>query len=480
MAVTKILACRARLDMLINYVLNGDKTEDKILTAYCDVTDISPYLVMKKTKEDALRPDGVLGYHIIQAFAPGEIEPEQALEIAKRFCEEHLWGYEAVIGVHVDKSHIHAHIAFNSVNKYTGEKYHSNAKTYYEQIRGTSDRLCREYGLSVIMRGETAKAVTYAEWLREQKGQPTYKSMLEADIRLAVTQAAGYGHFLMLMEHMGYEIKHGKHLSFRLRGTGNFIRPGRKDDAFTEEGIRAAIDGQLEGAWAALGQGSAGMGLGAWKSVAPRVRPFVPFKPKGKLKGFMALYVQYLYLLGKIRKQEYPPKMTPRLRQELMRFEQYKLQFRFLRTHGIENAEQLDAHQEQAETKLAAQTKRRIILNAQKKNRKPLYEALAAEQALRPAKELYATGFTGAEDEFAAYMDAAALLDGCGISREQLSQEKGKAYQAIADINTEIKTVRNEISMCQAIRERTPRMEQDIASTTTKQKQEVKDHGIRR
>ena len=38
MAITKILARNARLDAAINYVINGDKTEDHILTAYlnCD------------------------------------------------------------------------------------------------------------------------------------------------------------------------------------------------------------------------------------------------------------------------------------------------------------------------------------------------------------------------------------------------------------------------------------------------------------
>lgn len=468
MAITKILARRARLDVLVGYVLNGDKTDDKILTAYQNVTEWNPYLAMKQTKTDAGKTDGVQAYHIIQSFAPGEISPEQALEIAQKFCEEYLRGYEAVIGVHVDKNHVHAHIAFNSVNKFTREKYHSNAKTYYEQIRGISDRLCQEYGLSVIMRGETAQAVSYAEWLREKKGQPTYKGMLNADILSAIEQAADYGHFLMLMEHNGYEIKHGKYLSFRMRGTDNFIRPGRKDIQFSEQGIRAAIAGQLEAAEAGL------------RPVTPIRKPYAPFRPKSKLSGFVALYVHYLYLLGKIRKQEYPPRMTPRLKQELMRFEGYKEQFRFLRINGIESEEQLASYQSQAETKLAGLTKQRTILNVQKKKHKLLYDALADEQSLRPAKELYASGFSGAEDEFGQYMDAVKLLDGCGISRERLSRKKAEAYQAIADINDAIKATRQEISLCQAIRERTPRMEKDIASITPKQREVTKEHGIRR
>lgn len=469
MAVTRILARRARLDVLVNYVLNGDKTEDRILTAYCEVTEQNPYLAMKQTKVDALREGGVQGYHIIQSFAPGEIPPEQALEIARRFCDEHLPGYEAVIGVHVDRRHVHAHIAFNSVHKYRWEKYHSNARTYYEQIRGTSDKLCREYGLSVIMRGEPSQAVSYAEWLRQQKGQPTWASMLEADISLAISQAAGYGHFLMLMEHMGYEVKHGGRLSFRLLGTGNFIVPGRRNARFTEAGIRAAIDGRLE----AEGAGSV--------AFRPAHRPYTPFRPKAKPGGFLGLYAHYLYLLGKIGKQEYPPRMTPHLKREIMRFEQYREQFRFLRANGIETAAQLDAFQHDTEGKLAALAKRRTILNVKKKKRKPLYDALAAEEALRPARELYAGGFTGAEDEFAAYMDAAATLDACGVPRQRLANEKAAFYQDIADINSDMRTVKNDIALCEAIRQRTPRMEKDIASTIQSKKREVKKgYGTRR
>ena len=108
---------------------------------------------MLETKQAVGKEVGVQYYHIIQSFQPGEVTPEQALEIATEFAQEHLPGYETVIGVHVDKKHIHAHLIFNSVNADTGEKYHSNARSYYQQIRATSDRLCREHGLSVIMQG---------------------------------------------------------------------------------------------------------------------------------------------------------------------------------------------------------------------------------------------------------------------------------------------------------------------------------------
>ena len=157
---------------------------------------------MLDTKRAYGKMDGVQYYHVIQSFKPGEVTPELALEIATEFAREHLPGFETVISVHVDKEHIHTHLIFNSVNADTGRKYHSNAQTYYKQLRAASDRLCREHGLSVIMEGASSKAVSYIEWLRQSKGQPTFRSMLEADLRTAIEDANDLGHFFMLMEHM--------------------------------------------------------------------------------------------------------------------------------------------------------------------------------------------------------------------------------------------------------------------------------------
>ena len=247
MAVTKILARKGRLDVGVRYVLNGDKTNEQILTASQGCSTEHAVSRMMKTKRHYRQMDGVQYYHIIQSFKPGEVTPELALEIAREFAAEHLSGYQAVIGVHVDKEHIHAHTIFNSVNADTGEKYHSNARSYYSQIRAISDRLCREHGLSVIMEGKGEKAVSYIEWLRQSKGQPTFRAMLEADLREAIEDANDIGHFFLIMEHKGYEIKHGARLGFPpAKGQERFMVPGRKNPLFTEDGIRAAIAGNLD------------------------------------------------------------------------------------------------------------------------------------------------------------------------------------------------------------------------------------------
>ena len=214
MAVTKILARKGRLDVGINYVLNGDKTQERVLTAHLNCDPGRECRQMLDTKRAYGKEDGVQYYHIIQSFKPGEITPEQALEIATEFAKEHLPGYETVIGVHVDREHIHAHLVFNSVNADTGEKYHSNAQSYYQQIRATSDRLCREHGLSVIMEGSSGKAVSYIEWLRQSRGQPTFRSMLEADLRTAIQDANDLGHFCLQLKQQVFTNRKRRRNSF--------------------------------------------------------------------------------------------------------------------------------------------------------------------------------------------------------------------------------------------------------------------------
>ena len=386
----------------------------------------------------------------------------------------------------MDKEHIHAHTIFNSVNANTGEKYHSNARSYYSQIRAISDRLCQKHGLSVVMESKAEKAVSYIEWLRQSKGQPTFRSMLEADLREAIEDANDIGHFFLIMEHKGYEIKHGSRLGFRLRGqprpsgTGlgrpggkvpgqeRFMIPGRKDPLFTEDGIRAAIGGNLDA-----------IAAGTRPAIIYRPR-YQPYRRHPKYTGFMALYVHYLYLLGKAGQRQYPPKMTPHLRREIMKFESYKEQFAFLRAHGVSTAEDLQAVRARAEETLASLNKQRTILNVRKKKRRALYDALSDAEALAPAKDCYESGMPGMEEPFARYMDAVSALEQCGIHREQLMAEKAELYRQLADVNREIRRARKEISMCDTIERNRPQMEHDIHVAEAKAKEVERDEYRRR
>ena len=455
-AVTKILARKGPLADGVGYILNEEKT-DALLTIHLNCDPGREVREMLDTKRAYGKKDGVQYYHVIQSFKPGEVTPELALEIATEFAREHLPGFETVISVHVDKEHIHAHLIFNSVNADTGRKYHSNAQTYYKQLRAASDRLCREHGLSVIIEGDSSKAVSYIEWLRQSKGQPTFRSMLEADLRTAIEDANDLGHFFMLMEHMGWEINHGNRLGFRLRGQDRFMIPGRKNPMFTEDGILAAIQGNLSAI-------EAGQRLPS----AYRV-PYRPYKKHPKYTGFLALYVHYLYVLGKIEKRQYPPRMTPQLRKEVLRFERCREQFAFLRENGIATQEDMTAFQARTEDTLTGLMKRRTILNVRKKKRRALYDALADVEALAEAKRLYDEGLSGMEAEAARYTDVSALLDSCGIPRDRLAAEKVELYRQLAELNRSIRAERKKLGLCKEVMERAPKMKQSIEKIEMKE-----------
>ena len=449
MAVTKILARKGRLDAGVSYVLNGDKTEDRILTDSINCDPGREARQMIETKRELGKEDGIQYYHMIQSFAPGEVTPELALELAREFARRHLSDYEVVIGTHVDKQHIHSHILWNSVSVMTGAKYHSNAKSYY-QVRALSDELCREHGLSVLPTSKN-KAVSYAEWLRQSRGQPTFRALLEADLRESIEDANDLGHFFLLMEHRGWEIKHGSRLAYRLRGQERYIVPERKDPLFSEDAIRDAINGNL----AAIEAGQRPILV-----ERPRYRPYIKSR---KYSGFLALYVHYLYVLGKIEKREYPPRMTPRLRASLMRFERYREQFAFLRENGITTQGGLDAFAAEAEERIASLTKQRTILNARKKKRQALYAALADAEALAPARECYESGMTGLEDEYARYTEAVKTLEESGIPREQLAAEKAALYEELAEVNRAIRAERKKLKLCAEITGEAPRIERELA-----------------
>ena len=464
MAVTKILARNGGLKQAIEYVLNGDKTQEQVLTAHLNCDPAFEYQQMMDTKRELGKLDGRQCYHIIHSFAPGEITPELALQIATEFAEEYLAGYQVVIGTHTDRHHIHSHILFNSVNDATGEKYHCSKSEYYQQIRAVSDRLCREHGLSVIIQGDGQKSMSYIEWLRQSKGQLTYRSMLEADLKVSIEDANSIGDFFRLMERKGYEIKRGSRLGFRLRGQAHFMYPERKNPQYSEDGIRAAIDRNMDAIF---------MGK---QLTFTRRELYKPYKKHPKYTGFLALYYHYLYILGKIEKRLYPPRVTDQMRQEVMRFEQFREQFQFLNEHGVATESDMTAFVEKAEAQIKTLTKQRTILNVQKKKRQLLFQALTDEEALAPAKRLYDQGHSGMEAEVQQYMDSVKLLDGCGVSREALSQQQSELYTKLADLNREIRKARKQIKMCDKIRAQAVTMRDNIWEVEVSERQRQSRH----
>ena len=130
------------LEEAIDYAMNRDKTERSVFEDAIGCVCETAYQDMVETKKRYHKMDGVQGYHLVQSFAKGEVTPELAHQIGMELAERLLQRkYEAVITTHLNTEHYHNHIVFNSVSMEDGKKYHSNSRSYYEDVRKASDAL---------------------------------------------------------------------------------------------------------------------------------------------------------------------------------------------------------------------------------------------------------------------------------------------------------------------------------------------------
>lgn len=112
----------------------------------------------------------------------------------------------------------------------------------------------------------------------------------------------------------------------------------------------------------------------------------------------------------------------------------------------------------------------------QKKKRQTLFRALTDEEALAPAKRLYDQGHSDMDAEAQQYMDAVKLLDGCGESRETLSQQQAELYTKLADLNRELRQMRKQLKMCEEIQAQAAAMQENIREIETPERQQRSRH----
>ena len=246
MAVTKIKAIRGTLSKAIAYILNPEKTDEKLLVSSYGCASETAAREFEWTRKIAeqkgMNPVRIIARHVIQSFEIGEVTPELAHEIGKQFADEILGGkYEYVLTTHIDKDHVHNHLIFNAVDFVNYHAYKSYKRIYYD-MREVSDRLCKENGLSVIPPSQN-KGMGYKEYTEAKRGT-SWKQKLKQTIDRLVITAKDYDDFLRLMQEAGYEIKTGKYISFRAEGQERFTRSKTIGENYTEERIRERIAGR--------------------------------------------------------------------------------------------------------------------------------------------------------------------------------------------------------------------------------------------
>ena len=132
MAVTKTHPIKSTLKAAIDYICNPDKTDGKLLVSSFGCSAETADIEFAWTRRHAIDKGTNLGRHLIQAFEPGEVTPEEAHRIGMELAREVLGGkYEFVLTTHIDKDHVHNHLIFNAVSFQDHKHYHSNKRSYH-------------------------------------------------------------------------------------------------------------------------------------------------------------------------------------------------------------------------------------------------------------------------------------------------------------------------------------------------------------
>ena len=242
MAVTKTHPIKSTLKAAIDYICNPAKTDGSLLISSYGCSAETADIEFAWTRQHAIDKGENLGRHLIQAFAPGEVTPEEAHQIGLELAKEILGGkYEFVLTTHIDRGHIHNHVIWNAVSFTDHRHYHSNKRSYYE-IRRISDRLCKEHGLSVIVPGQE-KGKSYVEHQAIRNGT-SYKAKLKATIDRLLPACMDLEDLLRRLQQEGYEIRRGKYISCRASNQERFTRLKTLGVDYTEEALTARIAGR--------------------------------------------------------------------------------------------------------------------------------------------------------------------------------------------------------------------------------------------
>ena len=438
MAVTSIWPIKGRVDKVINYARNPEKTHDKEkLSELHEIEGVVEYAAdeMKtekrayvtclnlhseetaaqefmETKRLMHNEGGRSCYHGYQSFKADEVDADTAHSIGVALARE-LWGdrFQVVIATHCNTGHYHNHFVINSVSDVDGKKFY-NSPADYRRMRAVSDRLCREAKISVIEYPADRRA-NYGEWLAEKNGKPTMRSRIREDIDRAILASTTEREFQRVMKEMGYEVitKTPKgsprvHPIVRIVDGGKNFRLDKLGEYYELDSIKQRIQNNYRR-----------------KTPFPEVAedtkaPYYQYKEKAKkATGLHALYLYYCYELHIIvHKPASVKKVSAFLREDVTKLDRYIAQADFLAKTGLETVEALSGYKAEKAKQVEALTQQR----------------------------------TGLKNELKRHI------------RKEDFQSAEATRARIAELTTELKTCRRDIVLCSDIADRSEQVRKNL------------------
>ena len=408
------------INQVINYATNPDKTEKQFYTTgiNCEVKNADKQMQFVKILYG--KEKGMLAFHAYQSFDEGEVTPKIAHEIGVKLANE-MWGdrFQVVVSTHLNTRHLHNHFVINSVSFKDGKKYYSNL-TNTALLRKTSDEICEEYGLSVLKEKTCKSGINFENFYKKSMRDSDYYKFAKEDIDYAIKHSYTLKQFQQMLVSMGYNYYYrADKLSVRREPYKRNIRVER---AFGEEYSLENIKRRI------------------LENVYIKQERIIPYKVMGhrhfitrdrirkkyKPKGIVALYYYYRYLLKLYTKKNIQYKLTPEMRAEVKKMDEYSERIRFLCKYKIETMSDVDNVKEKK------QEEKQKILNA----RNRLY-----------------------------------------YKRQKLDSvtEKDSVTKEIIDVTSILTKVRKEIRLCDEISDNARKMKEQIKEIDEKEKEKLKE-----
>ncbi len=388
MATTKIWKVQKRLDHVINYATNEEKTKNNYskyrMDEFDSIRQVMTYVTNPdKTEklfyttginceiEDAIKQmqfvkifygkeNGILAFHAYQSFNEGEVTPEVAHEIGVKLANE-MWGdrFQVVVSTHLNTLHLHNHFVINSVSFKDGKKYYSNL-TNTALLRKTSDEICEEYGLSVLKEKTCKSGINFENFYKKSMRDSDYYKFAKEDIDYAIEHSWTYKEFLKRLKEMGYEVYfRANKISVRMYPHKRNIRIER---AFGEEYSIENIQKKICSRYPSREE------IIKPKTYYRRLFYKGSIKKVRKPKGIIALYYYYCYLLKVYPKKNLNYKLTPKMREEVKKMDKYSEKIRFLCKYKLETINDVENLKEEKKEELQKilNTRNRLYYKRQK------------------------------------------------------------------------------------------------------------------
>lgn len=441
MAITKVLYINSsagggstkHLKNAIEYISNEKKTEGKYIGSHhCSIDNC--FHDFMETKRYYGKTDKRQAYHFVLSFAPGEVTPDIAFLITKRFCESYLQEYESIYTLHTDQKHLHSHIIFNSVNLMTGYKYRYEKGDWAKTIQPVTNALCDEFGLSQIevsVEGETKKkARVYPEkkgrsssnskYFDEKTEEYNWSDHIRADLDELCFECNTFEELKDRLKGRGYQIREGKseHKYFAIKAPGmeRFRRTYRLGTDYTMENLiaRMAIKNKpLPEIF--IKENSAYCYL-----FPERIRKQYTKKyGKNTLTPMQKKYYAKMYRLGIRKRNTYVPYY--KIRNNLRHIRKMEREIVFLNQLKISDHVSLSEYRKNVEKELADIKQKQIMLTAKKRPYKQVIAAWETMFQYQAAHECFQlTNNMDFVEENEAYLKAEHILKIHGVSFEEL------------------------------------------------------------